>query len=94
MADFEGREARKYEQMVTDLEAGCAALREALAEQITEDLFTNGAGERAERLVLTVDGPPKRDLGGWCERAMADRIGDLIDAALAPSQPDGTPEAK
>ena len=36
-----------------------------LAERIAEALFTNGAGQQAERLVLTIDGPPKRYLGGW-----------------------------
>jgi len=42
------------------------------AERCAEALFVNGAGDRAHRLVLTaLDG---RDLGGWSERAMADRI--------------------
>lgn len=41
-----------------------SADRRQLAEQIAEALFVNGFGERADRLVLTVDGPPKRDLGG------------------------------
>lgn len=46
----------------------------ALARRIARRLFTNGAGQQAERLVLMVDGPPKRDLGGWCMRAAVDEI--------------------
>jgi hypothetical protein len=55
---------------------------EALAKQIAHDLFVNGQGQCAQRLVLTIDGPPTRNLGGWSEEAMADRIEDLLDAAL------------
>jgi len=47
---------------------------ERLAEQIADDLFVNGNDERAERLVLTVDGPPRRELGGWCRGVVVDRI--------------------
>lgn len=36
-----------------------------VATEIADALFTNGSGDRAKRLVLTIDGPPKRDLGGW-----------------------------
>jgi hypothetical protein len=53
-----------------------------LPERIAEHLFTNGDGQRAERLVLTVDGPPKRDLGGWCFAAVVDYLRDQL-AALA-----------
>lgn len=45
-----------------------------LARQIARDLFTNGMGQVAGRLVLTIDGPPKQDLGGWGEHSVADRI--------------------
>lgn len=43
------------------------------AVDLTVDaLFTNGSGQRADRLVLTsADG---RDLGGWCRSAVADQI--------------------
>lgn len=41
-----------------------------LAEQIAADLFTSPAG-KADRLVLIHEG---RDLGGWCEKAVADWI--------------------
>jgi len=50
----------------------------AVAKRIARDLFVKGSGDRAERLVLTIDGPPKQDLGGWSERAMADRIETLL----------------
>ena len=46
----------------------------ATAKKIAHDLFTNGQGEHADRLVLTVDGPPTRDLGGLAERVVSDRI--------------------
>jgi hypothetical protein len=44
------------------------------AEALTENLFTNGSGARADRLVLTIDGPPTRDLGGWCRGAVIDQL--------------------
>lgn len=46
---------------------------QALADQIAADLFTSGFGFRAERLVLWSD-TENRDYGGWCERAVIDRI--------------------
>lgn len=49
-----------------------------LAERIAQRLFTNVSAERAQRLVLTVDKPVKRDLGGWSERAAIDQIVDVI----------------
>ena len=52
-----------------------------VAESIARELFVNGLGERANRLVLTADGPPKRDLGGWNEKAVA----SIIEAALIPA---------
>ncbi len=48
--------------------------RRTLAERIARDLFTNSQGQRATRLVLTVDGDPPRDLGGLAERVVVDRI--------------------
>lgn len=52
--------------------------RRQLAEEIAGSLFVNGAGQHAERLVLTVDGPPERDLGGWSLTAAV----DVIEKAL------------
>lgn len=46
----------------------------ATAERIVEALFTSGYKERADRLVLTIDGPPKYDLGGWCRAAAVDVV--------------------
>lgn len=43
-----------------------------LAMKIARDLFTNGMGQIAKRLVLESD--TKSDLGGWCESAVEDRI--------------------
>ncbi len=53
------------------------------AERIADDLFTNGEGQRADRLVLTVDGPPRLDLGGWSASAIADQIADHIEPLVA-----------
>lgn len=50
----------------------------SLAKRIADDLFVNGMGQEAERLVLTVDGPPTRDLGGWCKAAVVDRISGIL----------------
>ncbi len=36
-----------------------------LAARIAMRLFTNGCSSTAQRLVLTIDTPVKRDLGGW-----------------------------
>lgn len=41
-------------------------------EQFLEELFTNGQGERADRLVLTDE--RGRDLGGWGRHALRDRL--------------------
>ena len=55
-----------------------------IARMIADDLFANGAGELAERLVLTVDGPPKRNLGGWSKAAVITRITSLLLGEQAP----------
>lgn len=49
-----------------------------IAAVITDHLLVNGAGDRADRLVLTVDGPPTRDLGGWSRQPLIDRIARLL----------------
>lgn len=54
-----------------------------LATIIANDLFTAGPRtnpdqtEHAERLVLRIDST-NRDLGGWCESALRDRIEKLM----------------
>lgn len=50
-----------------------------LAEAIAADLFTNGSGDHADRLVM-IDGAG-RNLGGWSERAMANRIAKMLREA-------------
>ena len=47
-------------------------------ETFVEKLFTNGQGEKADRLVLADDGPPKKDLGGWCRGAIVNRIEEFL----------------
>jgi hypothetical protein len=54
-----------------------------IARRIAKKLFTAGSGEKADRLVLMEErghGPSEtRDLGGWCEKALADFIAnDLL----------------
>jgi hypothetical protein len=56
-------------------------------EQFVDGLFTNGSGQKADRLVLTVDLKPPRDLGGWCRGAVVDRILTLASSLS------GTPAA-
>lgn len=43
-----------------------------IAERAVEQLFTNGVGDRSERLVL--EGPGGSDLGGWCRGAVRDVV--------------------
>lgn len=52
-----------------------------LAALIAKRLFTNGSGDRAQRLVFTVDTPVKRDLGGWCFEAAVDQIAAQLSQA-------------
>lgn len=54
---------------------------EALIAQAVDYLFTNGCGEVAERLVLSL--PDGRDGGGWSRAAVQDRLRALL-APLAP----------
>jgi hypothetical protein len=48
-----------------------------LAQAVAKRLFTNGSGEVADRLVLTVD-KPRRDLGGWSRRPAVDQIEEVL----------------
>lgn len=54
-----------------------------LAEAIARRLFTDGTHQIAQRLVLTVDTPAKRDLGGWCEAAAVDQIQAVLSASAS-----------
>lgn len=51
-----------------------------LAEKMTDDIFTNGQGSKAERLLLWNDSTTT-DLGGWSERPCADRIETMLREA-------------
>ncbi len=63
--------------VMTDKQPSEAAMKQA--EPIVGYLFVNGAGSKAERLVLTsADG---RDLGGWGKPAVLDCIARALDAA-------------
>lgn len=52
----------------------------SLAEAIANDLFTDGSGREAARLVMDYRG----DKGGtgWCKSAAMDRILDVLKAEL------------
>jgi hypothetical protein len=47
-----------------------------LAEEIAKDLFTDGTGVRARRLVHEDESGRLR--GGWAEKPVADRVEDLL----------------
>jgi hypothetical protein len=51
---------------------------EKVADKIVETLFTNGAGQKADRLVLEL--PGSKDGGGWCRAAARDRIVKILEA--------------
>lgn len=59
-------------------------MSDSLAKQIAEQLFTNGAGEKAQRLVLEL--PGKRDGGGWCQKAVEDQVAERIAQLQADNQ--------
>lgn len=48
-----------------------------LIDEFVESLFTNGAGSKAERLLLWRD-TDKANLGGWSRAAIRDRIADFL----------------
>jgi thiamine biosynthesis lipoprotein ApbE len=52
-----------------------------LAQEIADDLFMNGQGQEATRLVLTVDRPLKLDLGGLSKPVVVDRIARALKRA-------------
>jgi hypothetical protein len=56
-----------------------------IAERITTELFTNGQGQHADRLVLTqrLGSGAEADLGGWCEGAIRDRLLHALREARA-----------
>ncbi len=53
-------------------------LLDATIEEILNRLFTNGAGETAQRLVLKLENG--RDGGGWCRDAVRDQLRDALQS--------------
>ncbi len=56
-----------------------------IAKAIASDLFTNGVGQHAGRLVLVslkLDDAPERNLGGWSEGAVVDRVSAILEKRL------------
>lgn len=69
------------EEAVAEIRELGEAQVEALARDITTDLFTSGCGAGvAKRLVLEM--PDTSDGGGWCMKAAFDRVGAKIHDAL------------
>lgn len=64
----------------------------AIAEQIVRELFRNGFGDEADRLVLMTR--DRRDVGGWGRGPAHDRIERIIADALAPEAEGRTTEVK
>ena len=56
-----------------------------IARAIVDELFVNGHGEHADRLVLWVDAD-ERNLGGWAKVVVFHRIVNILDTMC----PDGT----
>lgn len=58
-----------------------------VASAIVKRLFTNGSGEKADRLVLTKDGVNNdRDLGGWSQQGA---LSQIINVLLTPPTEQG-----
>jgi hypothetical protein len=51
-----------------------------VARKIVDELFTNGDGQQAERLMMIL--PGGRDGGGWGRRPAQDKIERILRAAL------------
>jgi hypothetical protein len=51
---------------------------ERIVSRIVDGLFTNGFGEQAERLVMTIDHPTPADLGGWNRLAVAAIVREIL----------------
>lgn len=54
---------------------------QSIANMISRDLFTNGDGENADRLIMWSTGKD-RNLGGWSEPAVNSRIRTLLNIWL------------
>ena len=52
-----------------------------IAEKIVEELFTNGNGDKADRIQLCQKraGILERDLGGWCRTAAVEAIVRVLE---------------
>lgn len=49
------------------------------ADAIVEFLFTNGSGQQADRLVLTVETPQTHDIGRWDRVAVRGAIVSVLN---------------
>lgn len=57
-------------------------LTERQMRRLLDELFTNGQGKVAERLVLT--GKDGKDMGGWGRNAVASLVATHLDMAFKP----------
>jgi hypothetical protein len=49
-------------------------LTRPMIERAVADLYLSGTGNKATRLVLVDDDTGDRDMGGWAEECMVDRL--------------------
>lgn len=59
-------------------------LAKILAEEIADELFVNGTGEQAGRLVLELHN--MRNGGGWCKGVVKAKIEEILLAPRVPSR--------
>ncbi len=52
-----------------------------IADEVIKTLFTNGAGEKASRIVLELE--DGRDGGGWAERPARVHVAEVIEKHIA-----------
>lgn len=56
-----------------------------LAVAVADELFRNGAGEIATRLLIELPGP--RHGGGWCYEAVVSHVEKVLSGRMQPVQP-------
>jgi hypothetical protein len=61
-----------------------------LAEKITKDLFTDGTGDKARRLVMEREGENLKG-SGWCEGAVRDKIEKYLMTLFITFNPEEKP---
>jgi hypothetical protein len=63
-------------------QAGWAARNRATAAQMADAIVRRLFLHGAQRLVLAIDTPTPRNMGGWCRGAVVDQITDVLSGAI------------